>query len=182
VRPRIVPSLARRIDRLALRAHRFHRFAHHPLCDEYAGELLQLRRRTRLCRGCTLFGAGLLAGLGAGLTMRPPPLFAVVVALVAAALAASSLFARSFKLVTRFLPGAGLAFAAGGGPWAVLASLGLGVVLAASYRRRGPDRSPCEACPERLRPEPCRGMAEIVRAERGFQRLSGRWLGRATFT
>ncbi|HET8714991.1 MAG TPA: hypothetical protein VFM16_04150, partial [Holophagaceae bacterium] len=60
--PRTPPALRRRLDRLARRAHAFHRFAHHPLCAEYAGERLRVGK-VHLCRGCTLLGAGLLAGL-----------------------------------------------------------------------------------------------------------------------
>jgi hypothetical protein len=42
------------------------------------------------------------------------------------------------------------------------------------YRLRGPDRTPCLACPERDSPVPCRGYAAIVRRERTFQRLAAR--------
>ena len=38
---RIPPQLARRLDRLSVAAHRFHRWAHHPLCTEYEGEVLR---------------------------------------------------------------------------------------------------------------------------------------------
>ncbi|MFL5271282.1 MAG: hypothetical protein ACJ79E_04370, partial [Anaeromyxobacteraceae bacterium] len=63
----ISPALARRLDRLARQAHRFHRFAHHPLCDAYAGEVLRVPRRTVVCRGCALAAAGVVAGAAAGL-------------------------------------------------------------------------------------------------------------------
>src|SRR5947207_14201496 len=69
-RRRVPPALARRIDRLATRAHRFHRFAHHPLCDEYAGEVIRVGRHMRLCRGCTFAIAGGLAGGVVGLLAR----------------------------------------------------------------------------------------------------------------
>jgi hypothetical protein len=39
---RVPESAARDLDRLAKRAHRFHRFAHHPLCAAYAGETLRV--------------------------------------------------------------------------------------------------------------------------------------------
>ncbi len=38
---RIPPAVARRVDRLALRAHAFHRWAHHPLCAWYAAEVIR---------------------------------------------------------------------------------------------------------------------------------------------
>ena len=73
---RIPPDLARRLDRLARRAHAFHRFAHHPLCGRYRGEVVPLGRRARLCLGCTLGTAGLAAGpaLGALAAARLAPL------------------------------------------------------------------------------------------------------------
>jgi len=73
---RIPPDLARRLDRLARRAHAFHRFAHHPLCGRYRGEVVPLGRRARVCLGCTLGTAGLAAGLalGALLAARLAPL------------------------------------------------------------------------------------------------------------
>jgi hypothetical protein len=61
-RPRVPPALARRIDRLARIAHRAHRYAHHPLCRAYAGELVRLGSRVRVCRGCMLVSCGALAG------------------------------------------------------------------------------------------------------------------------
>jgi hypothetical protein len=67
---RIPAAAARRIDRLARAAHRFHRFAHHPLCAPYAGEVLRVGRRTRLCRGCALAAAG--AGIGAAAALAAP--------------------------------------------------------------------------------------------------------------
>ena len=36
-------ALRRKIDRLSRAAHRFHRFAHHPLCERYAGEVIRHR-------------------------------------------------------------------------------------------------------------------------------------------
>jgi hypothetical protein len=179
LRSLVAPRLALRIDRLARRAHRFHRFAHHPLCDRYAGELLQLRGRARVCRGCTLFAAGGVAGVVAGITLRPSLIAAFAGLGVAAALWALGLRWRGSKIASRLAPAGALGFAVGGGPWCLVAAVGVGVLLAAAYRRRGPDRSPCAACPERSGPAPCTGMREIVRAERAFQRMSGRWLRHA---
>src|SRR6478735_5996516 len=61
----------RAIDRLARHAHAFHRFAHHPLCQRYAGELIPLGRRSRLCRGCASAALGLAVGLLAALAWQP---------------------------------------------------------------------------------------------------------------
>jgi hypothetical protein len=174
MRPRISRPLARRIDRLARRAHRFHAFAHHPLCDEYAGELVPLGGRVRFCRGCVLFAAGGIAGVIAAVIVRPVPVIVMGVAVVGALVAASSLKWRTNKWLTRFAPAAGFGFAIGH-VWTALAVASIAGVLAVAYRRRGPNRSPCESCPERVLPA-CRGMRDIVRAERAFQRLSGRWL------
>jgi hypothetical protein len=185
--PTLPFPLARRIDRLARGAHAFHRFAHHPLCDEYAGEVLRVGRRVRLCRGCALAAVGGLAGAAAGLVLAPDPLLAASGLLTAVALASPPMSRRargSGKLVVRFLPAAFGAFAiaaglrAGGAAGVLLALAGLAAswVFVALYRRRGPDRSPCAGCPERLAAEPCRGLAPIVRRERAFQRLSGAWL------
>jgi hypothetical protein len=66
--------LARRIDRLARRAHAFHRFAHHPMCVAYAPEVSRLGRRARLCRGCLLALLGAATGAsGAALLPLPGP-------------------------------------------------------------------------------------------------------------
>lgn len=172
----VAPGLAQRIDRLARRAHRFHRFAHHPLCDRYAGELLRLTGRTRLCRGCTLFASGGVAGVLAAIVVRPTFIWAAASLGGAVMLCMASLRRRGSKVASRLAPGGAFGFALGGGIWSVVAAVAVALLLARAYRRRGPDRSPCATCPERLRPAPCRGMSEIVRAERGFRRLSERWL------
>ncbi|HKU43355.1 MAG TPA: hypothetical protein VJR89_34575 [Polyangiales bacterium] len=170
--------LARRIDRLARRAHAFHRFAHHPLCDRYAGELIHLRRQ-RVCRGCAcaLLGAA-LGSLSAVVAPLPvlPALLATAVALAASLVALRRGF-RPGKLWSRALPAgliahAGIAALLAGelaAACAVLAALG---VLARVYRTRGPDRTPCSSCPERTREVPCSGFRDIVRAERAFVRRS----------
>jgi hypothetical protein len=169
-------GVARRVDRLARRAHRFHRFAHHPLCDEYGCELVRLGRRTRVCRGCTLLIAGAVLGLVAGILARPSPSLVVAATAIGAAAAWASLRVRAPKALTRLLPGATCGFALCGGAWAACVVVAVGASLAIAYRRRGPDRGPCTVCPERLAKSPCRGMREIVRAERAFRRLSGRLL------
>jgi hypothetical protein len=46
--------LAKQLDRLSRRAHRFHRFAHHPLCGAYAAELVPLGRKARSGCGCRM--------------------------------------------------------------------------------------------------------------------------------
>ena len=70
---RIPPELARRVDRLARRAHAFHRWAHHPLCSWYAGDVIRLGRRVRVCLGCTLTGAGAITGIALGLAVPALP-------------------------------------------------------------------------------------------------------------
>ena len=190
--PRTPARLSVRIDRLSRAAHRFHRFAHHPLCDEYAGEVVALGRRARICRGCVLVAAGGLVGLLFSIVFVAPPapliistglaLSAVVVALARP----SSRRKRMPKLLSRFLPALTIAYALGCG--VQLGTIGAALVGAgaiallgtvALYRRRGPDRSPCSTCPERNLSRPCRGIAPIVRRERAFRRLAGQWLARA---
>jgi hypothetical protein len=179
---RLAPSLSRRIDRLSWRAHLFHRFAHHPLCTEYASEVIRVGRRGRVCKGCALLAFGISCGTLAGLFVRVPMGAAIALGACATLLSAASLRLRLGKIASRLAPAvvAGLvgASAIRGRSPADLAVLG-GVGAAAAllyvgYRRRGPNRKACEACPERSLPATCRGMAEIVRRERAFRRLSGR--------
>ncbi len=200
---RLPPALARRIDRLARRAHRFHRFAHHPLCTAYAGELVPLGGRGRLCRGCTLAAAGVL--LGSALALYVPWAWALGsaqwaalaggIAAWAAALVLHALAAgrgsppgapRQSKLLTRFVPAFALAFGAvlgararwpGGMLLAAGCTLGAACALAL-YRRRGPDRAPCMRCPERSAAV-CSGFLPIVRRERAFRRLARRLIASA---
>ena len=180
-RPSRVPRpLARRLDRLARRAHLHHRYAHHPLCPAYAGELVRLGRRTRLCRGCLFVFSGLAAGALSGLLSAPWPLLAAALPLALAA----GLLRRRSKLATRLLPSALAAalFVAGLRAFTLSgAALASGVLLAAAaavllYRRRGPDRSPCQGCPERTLPRTCTGLRPLVRREAAFARASGRLL------
>lgn len=194
----VSPPLARRIDRLAVRAHRFHRWAHHPLCTSYAGETLRLGRKTIVCRGCALVASGLLAGMILGATLKrisPPHGPSALWSGAALAVSGATLWRvtssriagrdqRSSKLLSRFLPAllaASVAMRAllerslwGAVP---LALLGAGTAaLVARYRRRGPNRSPCLHCPERLASAPCSGIQPLLRRERAFRRLAQRWL------
>jgi hypothetical protein len=188
----IDPTVARHIDRLARRAHAFHRFAHHPLCDRYAGELIALGTRQRVCRGCTCALAGAVVGAALGSALE----FPLPAALAFAALATSvPILAQRFesdrngnverrtrlgKLWTRGVPLAALALAFTAGLRAqntagvvTATSIALVVfVLLRAYRGAGPDRSPCARCPERTATVPCSGFRDIVRAERAFVRRS----------
>ena len=172
----IPPPLARRIDRLAWRAHAFHRFAHHPLCDAYRNEVVRVGRRLRVCKGCTFLVAGLVAGVAGGAVMRPPLLWGVGAILLALAMGVLSLRRRVPKIVGRLLPGAGLGLALWAGWSCMLAALLVVATSGVLYRRRGVERSLCKACPERLR-SPCSGFAPAVRRERAFRRRVNRWLG-----
>jgi len=172
---RIPPSLARRIDRLAWRAHAFHRFAHHPLCDAYRNEVLRVGRHLRVCKGCTLLAAGLLVGVGLGTFVRPVLSWGAAALLLALGLGVLSLRTRVPKSLGRFLPGAGIGIALWAGWPCMLAAL---LIVAASgvlYRRRGVERSLCNACHERLR-SPCSGFAPAFRRERAFRRRVDRWM------
>ncbi len=195
---RISQPLARRIDRLARRAHRFHRYAHHPLCDAYAGELIALGRKPRVCRGCASALVGACAGgvLGVALPLGrlPPGAVIAVAAAIAITATAAVLLAlgadgagvvRPSKLATRLWPAAGWSFAASAAfalplaHGAALFALDLACFAAAhvAYRRRGPERSACARCPERDLPV-CSGFAPIVRRERALQRLASAWIAR----
>jgi hypothetical protein len=185
-------EVARRLDRLARRAHRFHRFAHHPLCAAYRGEVFHVGARSFVCRGCALALAGAGAGLIAG-ALAPVPPAPLLVALVAMAGVSVLRFVRpvpregprTTKLLSRAAPAAltGLAFALGLRAWT---ALGVSVSLAAlagvaaavtAYRRRGPDRGPCQGCPERSSLQACSGYRRAARRERAFARVAARMLG-----
>ena len=184
---RVPLALARRLDRLARRAHAFHRFAHHPLCSPYAGEVVRLRRRT-LCRGCSLAALGAAAGFACGILAPAPSAAGLAVLLAAAAVVLGAAVAapraprRRSKLLTRCAPAALLAALAAsgaraGGPLGAAAcgaAIAMVVSATALYRRRGPDRAPCVACPERELPNVCSGFRRIARREAAFARLAGR--------
>jgi hypothetical protein len=200
---RIPPPLARRLDRLSRRAHTFHRWSHHPLCDRYAGEVVRLGRRSRVCLGCTLTALGAVAGAAAGAILPPAPgplllaAGAVLLAMVPRAIRFRTsdrpdpdggAARRVRKLLTRFLPtavaGVAAAQAAAGpssarlaGAALAAAALGWGVLR---YRRRGPDRSACLACPQAPPGTCCAGFAPVARRERAMSRLAGRWIARAS--
>jgi hypothetical protein len=194
---RIPTHVAARIDRLSRTAHRFHRFAHHPLCSEYGGELVRLGRRNRVCRGCLFTGIGGLTGLGVSFVARAPLAFLAILLVGGLAVLVTTVQRRSAerqstegerlpKVVSRLMPALVIAYALGG---AVQSGVAGGALAALSiaplvgvmvvYRRRGPDRTPCATCVERNRATPCRGVAPIVRRERAFRRLAGQWLARA---
>jgi len=189
---RIPAALARRIDRLARRAHAFHRFAHHPLCSRYASEVIPLGRRWRVCRGCAFTGAGALSGGLAGwLLPAPDPLALVALSALLAAGAAWAVSRRAGrgrpKLLSRLAP---MALAAAllplglraGGPAGLLSALCAAAAVAAAaaaYRRRGPDRAACAGCPEAPASSACSGFRAIALRERAFARLAGRWIDRA---
>lgn len=174
-------ATARRLDRLARAAHAFHRYAHHPLCDRYAGEVLAFGRKTRVCRGCALTVTGAVLGLLAGLVLGAPTSVALGVA--AAAMPAALVRGRRSKVWSRLVPSAALSLALATG----LASASIAGALVASvavftsgaiamlYRGRGPDRTPCTTCPEQVLPV-CRGVGPIVRRERAYQRVAARML------
>jgi len=203
---RIPRPLARRIDRLARRAHAFHRWAHHPLCARYGPEVVRLGRRTRVCRGCALTVLGAVTGLAAGLASPAAPGVAwlAAAALLAAAvplaipplatpdapaeLDAAAGARRTPKLLTRFLP---LAVAGGALAQALVAPTAAGIGAAAlaagatawgtaRYRRRGPDRAACRTCPEGPPGARCSGYAPLVRREHAMARLAGRWISAAS--
>jgi hypothetical protein len=182
------PALARHIDRLARRAHAFHRFAHHPLCDRYASELIAVGRRQRICRGCSAAALGACAGVAfAALAPASFSVAGVSAGLGTWAAALTLVGARRFgKLWTRAVPCFALAAAFAmclriATPVALTLASCIALtllVLRARYMQRGPDRSPCASCPERTRPVPCAGFRDIVRAERAFQRRSHTLLSR----
>jgi hypothetical protein len=186
IRPKLDRGIARRLDRLARRAHAFHRFAHHPLCDRYAPEVIALGRRRRVCRGCVFALGGVALGAALGCTALLPLYAAAALAVSATAISTfvshrtRNNRARLGKLWTRGLPFAALAWAFSAGLSACsITGLALSVSIACvvflllhAYRRRGPNRGPCLDCPERTSSVPCSGFRDIVRAERAFMRRS----------
>ena len=195
---RLPPALARRLDRLARHAHRFHRWSHHPLCDAYAGEVVRLGRRTRLCRGCALASIGGATGAAAGF-LAPPLGLAPLLAgpLLLAGWAVLALTARAgrrrSKWLTRAGPAAlasglavaglraGLAGAAGPG-WAgfaaAVAAVAILVFGLVGYQSRGPDRAACATCPQAPPGPRCDGFRPMAGRERAFSRLASRWIDR----
>jgi hypothetical protein len=172
----IPPPLARRIDRLARRAHAFHRFAHHPLCEPYRNEVVRVGRRLRVCKGCAFLVTGMLFGLGSGAFARPPSPWGAAALLLALTLGTLSLRLRLPKILGRLMPGALLGFGLWAGVTSALVALLVVLLSGLLYRRRGVERRLCQTCPERLR-SPCSGFAPAVRRERAFRRRVDRWLG-----
>jgi hypothetical protein len=175
----IDPRTQRALARLSRRAHRFHRFAHHPLCGTYAGEVVRIGK-TRLCRGCTYAIAGGLAGGCTGLALGSSTTISIVATAVGTAFLLATLWSRRRigKLATRLVPAALFALAITCGvlalrPTGIVAALVAAAIvggLRVLYGKRGPDRSPCTTCPERTL-QPCSGFAPIVSRERAFQRV-----------
>jgi len=136
-----------------------------------------------LLAGAALLGPALLIAArprGGGRTrgLRPPP------APSGDPSAAPSLPPRGGKLVTRAVPACAAAMIVA---WGVRSASTLGLASSAlalaltwlavhAYRRRGPDRRPCDACPDRRRPSPCTGFAPIARREAAFARAAARLL------
>ncbi|MEO7035684.1 MAG: hypothetical protein ABI548_17270 [Polyangiaceae bacterium] len=186
-RARLPTSTARQVDRLARRAHAFHRFAHHPLCGRYATELIPLGRRARVCRGCASSAAGTLLGAASALLARPGVQLLFVCAALGVSVFLASLALRLPKSLGRALPAAVASFAGLGGLLSpALAPRVFALVLGAFgggflwlYRRRGPNRSPCQTCPERSAPRVCSGLQPIVQRERAFRRLAQRYIDSA---
>ncbi len=183
-------ALAQRIDRLARHAHAFHRFAHHPLCARYSGEVMALGGRRRVCRGCLAAAVGLAIGSSVGFCVPLRTGTELLLVGLATWLCLISLKLRLPKLAVRCLPAA-LASAAvtaaarralvgdAGATIVVATGLLLAACVTFVYRWRGPNRAACVNCPERLKSRPCSGVAPIIRRERAFQRLSQRWLDAA---
>ncbi len=178
---------ARLVDRLARRAHAFHRFAHHPLCQRYAAELIPLGRRTRVCRGCASAALGALAGACCALGMRPAPSTVFAAGALGVTVLLTSLVMRLPKWLGR---AAGFAVVSCTGVGCLLSSerglhllaislVAFGLGFSWLYRQRGPDRGPCRSCPERLAPGPCSGLRPIVQRERAFRRLAQRYIDAA---
>jgi hypothetical protein len=160
---------------LARRAHAFHRFAHHPLCHVYRGEVLRVGKRFRLCKGCTFLAAGLVMGIVGGAFVRLPLAWGASALLFALVLGMLSLRLRLPKIAGRLIPGAGLGLALWAGWPCALASLLVVALVGVLYRRRGVEGNRCATCPERSL-SPCSGFASIVRRERAFRRRVDGWL------
>ncbi|WP_306599639.1 hypothetical protein [Geothrix sp. 21YS21S-2] len=172
-------DLARRIDRFSRRAHRFHRFAHHPLCAAYRGEVVALGRM-RVCKGCLLTGMGFVAGTGAGLLAPSGSLWALMASWGVLLLLLTR--GRPSKWLSRFLPAALGTFLAVRGLRSGPAGWGVALAVLAGffafwrhYRHRGPDRQACNACPELAGPTVCSGFRPIARREKAFRRMTGGW-------
>lgn len=162
------PALRARLARGAAAAHRFHRWAHHPLCAAYAPEVLRFGRH-RWCRGCVFLGLGALGGASLGALVALPW---VASAVAAVALVVTATRLRLPKWLSRAVPGGLVAGAAvQGWPGLVCAGAAVGAGWL-SWRIRGPDRGACGGCPQRALAV-CDGLAVAVRRERALQRWAG---------
>ena len=184
---RMSRGLAARLDRISRRAHLFHRFAHHPLCVAYAGEVVRLGS-VRVCKGCLLTSAGIALGVPLALVSAPALGLrgsALLGTAVSLACAAIPLFGWQTppKLLTRMLYAVGLVFTPvaalvasredrGAAMLIGLAAIAMTVVRVARYRARGPNRAPCTTCAEKSEVRVCPGLRPIVARERAFARLS----------
>ncbi|MFT3838130.1 MAG: hypothetical protein QM723_14180 [Myxococcaceae bacterium] len=175
VRPRLPPEVARAMSKLAGRAHRFHRWAHHPLCGAYRGEVIALGHRVRVCRGCSFVAGGLVLGAAVGFAVP----YAAVLPLVGLAMLAVSSRFRLPKWLGRFAPAVLIGASLSSG----LLGAAVGAVSAAvallAYRGRAPNRAPCVGCPQREL-KVCDGVRPIVRRERAVMRFGSRLVRRAT--
>jgi hypothetical protein len=188
---RLPGTLVRRLDRAARRAHRHHRFAHHPLCGAYRGERVRFGRY-QLCRGCAAATLGLVSGVTAGALVPGLPIGALSALAIAGGGVGVLALARRLpiggKLVSRALPASAAGFVAASGltradaiglamTLATVLTMALGIAL---YKHRGPCRDACAACPERTL-TPCSGFRFAWRRERAFRRLAGRWIQDANY-
>jgi hypothetical protein len=183
---RLAGPLVRRLDRAARHAHRHHRFAHHPLCRAYRGERLRFGRY-ELCRGCAAAALGMLSGATAGGLVPVLPFASLSsLAMVGGGVGLLALARRlpiGGKLLSRALPASAAGFVAASGlaradavglamTLTTVFAVGLGIAL---YKRRGPCRHACAACPERTL-TPCSGFRRAWRRERAFRRLAAQWI------
>lgn len=190
---RVPRATLRRTERLARHAHAFHRFAHHPLCEAYAGEVFRIGR-ARVCKGCSLAMLGGVVGVAAaGIVRLMSAKVSMVVPLAALVLGVGCLLAarrwRSGKLASRFVPAlllsacvtlSALRFDVIGAVIALTAVAIVPIVLW-EHRKRGPWREPCRACAEGLDgDEVCSGFRRQLRREKAVMRLSARWIAEAT--
>ena len=193
------PELARRIDRLARKAHLFHRYAHHPLCDRYAVEVVRLGGLI-VCRGCLLGAIGAGAGLvgGCATATSREALLVMTIGLVAVVATGGLILGRGpsvAKVWTRLLPALAASTVVAGSLMAAVRATGfdrVGRLVPAlmvsvvcftwlrAYRRNGPNRTACARCPEYGAPEVCRGFRRIVSRERALRRVAGGLLADST--
>jgi hypothetical protein len=126
-------------------------------------------------------------GALSALAVRPPEQALFVFAALSVGVFVASLALRLPKSIGRGLPAAlascaglgGLLSAAVAPRLLALTLLAFGALFLWLYRRRGPNRSPCQTCPERTLPRVCSGLRPIVQRERAFRRLAQRYIDSA---